>query len=116
MSEWYHQIKWYSKEALELMITSSVKDHVNRVLTKVIVVFDKAVVGFSETRKLETLLGTLNGSGLDGVEDVLCKTEQVKGALDESMALINQLEVSALQLYDEMKAKEAEEEQEDESE
>lgn len=102
MSEWYHRVRWYTPEAIASMKSKSVKDRVHRVLGRVGTIWDKSVCGFSETRKLETMLDTLNDSGLDKVNDVRRKAEDVKAALDNVLVLIGQLEASALELSDEM--------------
>ena len=76
--------------------------HINTILNKSNVVLDKSLVSLYEVRRLEELLDTLNNSELDGVEHLRRKVVQVKRAVNDSLALTQQLDGLVMRLYEEL--------------
>ena len=75
---------------------------INMILNKANVVLDKSFVSLYEVRRLEELLDTLNNSELDGVEHLRRKVVQVKRAVNDSLALTQQLDGLVMRLYEEL--------------
>ena len=75
---------------------------INIILNKANVVLDKCFVSLYEVRRLEELLDTLNNSELDGVEHLRRKVVQVKRAVNDSLALAQQLDGLVMRLYEEL--------------
>ena len=84
------------------MRTSPVEIRINMILNKANVVLDKSFVSLYEVRRLEELLDTLNNSELDGVEHLRRKVVQVKRAVNDSLALAQQLDGLVMRLYEEL--------------
>ena len=84
------------------MRTSPVEIRINIILNKANVVLDKSFVSLYEVRRLEELLDTLNNSELDGVEHLRRKVVQVKRAVNDSLALAQQLDGLVMRLYEEL--------------
>ena len=99
---WYNQIRWYSESEIATMRSSPVEIRINMILNKANVVLDKSFVSLYEVRRLEELLDTLNNSELDGVEHLRRKVVQVKRAINDSLALAQQLDGLVMRLYEEL--------------
>ena len=84
------------------MRTSPVEIRINMILNKANVVLDKSFVSLYEVRRLEELLDTLNNSELDGVQHLRRKVVQVKRAVNDSLALAQQLDGLVMRLYEEL--------------